>query len=267
MMTKNKSPFEIPTDVRKMTEQSMEQVRTAINGYLQFFQRAVPGNVMGGNELSNKALNYAERNVASAFEFAQKLVQVKDVQDLVKLQTEFIQSQMQAMTEQAKDLSETATKVMEAEGGGDLSEIVKIRAELRKDWQNDPIVPLCIRILEFVCSVPEDQLGRLTFGSFLEPLHKDRIDDELMRALTILVSSRVAALDARVLLLNNDQSQHELSVEELAEARATGQLVHPQTGEMVPELEGRMIPFFVPSARLRGARLRGARLRRARLQS
>jgi phasin len=118
MMTKTKSPFEIPTDVRKMTEQSMEQVRTAINSYLQFFQRAVPGNVMGGNELSNKVLNYAERNVANAFEFAQKLVQVKDVQDLVKLQTEFIQSQMQAMTEQAKDLSETATKaVMDAVKG------------------------------------------------------------------------------------------------------------------------------------------------------
>ena len=34
--------FEIPTDMRKMTEQSMEQVRTAIHGYLQFFQRGVP---------------------------------------------------------------------------------------------------------------------------------------------------------------------------------------------------------------------------------
>ena len=106
-------PLEIPTDVgRKMTEQSMEEVRTAINSYLQFLQRAVPGDVMGGNELSNKVLNYAERNVANAFEFAQKLVQVKDVQELVKLHTEFIQSQMQTMTEQAKYLSETTTKAM-----------------------------------------------------------------------------------------------------------------------------------------------------------
>jgi phasin family protein len=80
--------------------------------YLQFFQRAVPGNVMGGSELSNKILGYAERNVASAFEFAQKLVQVRDIQDLPRLQTEFIQAQMQAMTEQAKDLTETATKAV-----------------------------------------------------------------------------------------------------------------------------------------------------------
>ena len=104
--------FEIPTDMRKMTEQSMQRVKAAINGYLQFFQRGVPSTVMGSSELSNKVFGYAERNVASAFEFAQRLVQVRDLQELTKLQTDFIQAQMQAMTEQAKDLSETATKAV-----------------------------------------------------------------------------------------------------------------------------------------------------------
>lgn len=105
-------PFEIPTDMRKVTSQSMEQARTAINGYLHFLQGHIPGNIMGGSELSNKILGYAERNVGSAFEFTQRLVQVRDVQSLAKLQMEFIQAQMQAMTEQAKDLSETATKAV-----------------------------------------------------------------------------------------------------------------------------------------------------------
>ena len=76
--------FEIPTDMRKMAEQSLEQVRTAINGYLEFFQRGVPGDVMGGSELSNKVFGYAERNVASAFEFAERMVRVRDVQDLTQ---------------------------------------------------------------------------------------------------------------------------------------------------------------------------------------
>ena len=104
--------FEIPTDVRKITEKSVEQVKTAISGYLQFLQRAVLGDVMGGSELSNKILGYAERNVASAFEFAQRLVQVRDAQELTKLQADFVQAQMQAMSEQAKDLGETATKAV-----------------------------------------------------------------------------------------------------------------------------------------------------------
>ena len=105
-------PFEIPTDMRRMTEQSLEQVRSAINSYIQLCRRAAPGDVMRGSELSDKILEYAERNVATAFEFAQRLVQVRDVQNLTKLQTDFIQVQMQAMTEQARDLSETATKAV-----------------------------------------------------------------------------------------------------------------------------------------------------------
>ena len=105
-------PFEIPTDMRKVTAQSMEQARTAINGYLHFLQGHIPGNIMGGTELSNKILGYAERYVANAFEFTQRLVQVRDVQSLAKLQMEFIQAQMQALTEQGKDLSETTTKAV-----------------------------------------------------------------------------------------------------------------------------------------------------------
>ena len=90
--------FEIPTDMRKMTEQSMQQVRRAINSYLHFFQRGVPSTVTGSSELSDKVFGYAERNVASAFEFAERLVQVRDFQSLIRVQTDFIQAQMQAMT-------------------------------------------------------------------------------------------------------------------------------------------------------------------------
>ena len=39
-------------------------------------------------------------------------MQVRDIQGLVSLQMEFVQAQMQALTEQAKDLSETATKAL-----------------------------------------------------------------------------------------------------------------------------------------------------------
>ena len=111
-MTGGTTP-EFPTDVRKMIEQSVEQVRMAVTNYLEFLQRVVPGDVTGGgSELSNKVLNYAERNLASAFEFAGKLAQVKDFQALASLQVEFVQAQMQAMTEQARELSEAMTKAM-----------------------------------------------------------------------------------------------------------------------------------------------------------
>jgi hypothetical protein len=110
-MTGGTTP-ELPTDMQKMIEQSVEQVRTAATRYLEFLKGVAPGDVTGGSELSKNVLHYAERNLASAFEFIGKLAQVRDVQTLASLQTEFIQAQTQAMTEQTNELSEAMTKAM-----------------------------------------------------------------------------------------------------------------------------------------------------------
>jgi phasin family protein len=90
----------------------MENLSSAISAYLDFCKRNVPENVVGGAALSDKIFAYAEKNVASAFEFASRLAQVRDVQELAKLQMDFIQAQMQAMSEQSKNLSETTTKAI-----------------------------------------------------------------------------------------------------------------------------------------------------------
>jgi len=108
----NTLQLEIPTDVRRMAEQSLEQVKKAIDDYLQFTLRAVPGNVVGSSELINNIIGYAERNVANAFEFAQRLVQVRDAQSLISVQMEFVQAQIQAITDQSKDIRETATQAL-----------------------------------------------------------------------------------------------------------------------------------------------------------
>ena len=59
-------------------------------------------------------MSFAERNVLSAFEFAQKVVQTKDTQEFVRMQTEFVQSQIQALSEQVKDLGEVSKAAMDS---------------------------------------------------------------------------------------------------------------------------------------------------------
>ena len=49
-MTGGTTP-EFPADMRKMIEQSVEQVRTAVTRYLEFLQRVPPGDVTGGSKL------------------------------------------------------------------------------------------------------------------------------------------------------------------------------------------------------------------------
>jgi hypothetical protein len=97
-------------DLTELTRQGMEKMQTALSNYLSSFASAARGEVESGNEVTSAFAKYAGRNVANAVAFAQKLVQVKDVQDLVKVQTEFFKSQMEAVAEQAAAVRETAEK-------------------------------------------------------------------------------------------------------------------------------------------------------------
>lgn len=71
--------------------QSIEQARQAMENYLNFVQKSTSALPWTGTDLSKKILSYAEKNVANSFGFAQELTQAKDLQDLVRIQTEFMQ--------------------------------------------------------------------------------------------------------------------------------------------------------------------------------
>jgi hypothetical protein len=56
-------------------------------------------------------MTFAQQNIMASFEFAQKLLRARDVQEMMRLQTEYIQSQMQVLNDQAKELGQSASKV------------------------------------------------------------------------------------------------------------------------------------------------------------
>jgi phasin len=117
-MAKDKSPpFEIPAEMRALAEQSLEQARLAFDKFSAAAHEAVntlEGRAKtaqaGAKDVGEKAMSYAEENVSNAFAFAQKIVQAKDVNDLMQLQAEFVKTQMHTLSEQAKALGQTATK-------------------------------------------------------------------------------------------------------------------------------------------------------------
>jgi hypothetical protein len=60
--------------------------------------------------LNRILLSHATQNVTATFAFVQKLSQAKNFQDVVKIQTEFMETQMNSFNEQAKILGEIYTK-------------------------------------------------------------------------------------------------------------------------------------------------------------
>jgi phasin len=109
--------FEIPPEMRRFAEQSMQQARQAFDGFISAAHRAVSdvegrANAarVGVRDVGEKAMTFAERNVAASFEFAQKLVRAKDVDEIMRLQTDYVKQQMRALNDQATELGQTAAK-------------------------------------------------------------------------------------------------------------------------------------------------------------
>jgi phasin len=111
MMVTPTPSYEVPAEMRDFAEKSVDQARKAFGGFLSAAQKAVDafeGNAStmqaSASDVARKTFDFAEQNVAAAFDLAQKLVRAKDLQEAVQLQAEFARSQMAAMQAQLKEV-------------------------------------------------------------------------------------------------------------------------------------------------------------------
>ena len=110
--------FEIPAEMRALAEKSVEQAKQAFDIFISAAQHAVStaethavNAQAGAKEMGELAIGFAERNMASSFAFAQKLLQAREPKDVVALHTEYVSSQIATLTDQAKELSKRAAKM------------------------------------------------------------------------------------------------------------------------------------------------------------
>ena len=118
--------FEIPADMRVLAEKSVEQAKQAFDIFISAAQHAVnaaethAANAQAGaKDMGELAIGFAERNITSSFDFAQKLLQARDPKDVVALHTDYVNSQIATLTDQAKELSKRAAKMGGPDTGAD----------------------------------------------------------------------------------------------------------------------------------------------------
>ncbi len=117
-----KDPFEqfaMPNEIRAFVEQSVAHARTTFDGFIQAANKAMgqfEGQAAaarsGANEIAHKSIAYAEQNMASTFEFAEKLMRSKDPAEVMRLQSEFLGRQMQTLSAQVQELGQSAAKIV-----------------------------------------------------------------------------------------------------------------------------------------------------------
>ena len=109
--------FEIPADMHAFAEKSVEQARrafdtfvSAAHGTATAFEGRAAAVRKGSEDLRQRAMAFAEQNVASSFDFAHRLVHARDLPEIIQVQSEYVKSQMQVLADQARELGETASQ-------------------------------------------------------------------------------------------------------------------------------------------------------------
>ena len=100
-----------------MAEASFDQARKAFENFVASAQQTaakIEGQGAsvraGAKDISSKAISYAEKNVAASLDYAQQLLHAKDLPEVMRLHSEFVQSQMRALAEQASEMGQIVTR-------------------------------------------------------------------------------------------------------------------------------------------------------------
>ena len=106
-MAKNKPPHFQLSDPAK---QAMQQTQQAVDTYFDLLKQTILSSPTGGTEFGEKIKSIAVHNINAAHEYMRKLSRAKDFQEIMRIQTEFMQAQLNAFGDQAKTLGEVTAK-------------------------------------------------------------------------------------------------------------------------------------------------------------
>lgn len=122
MNPNGRDQFEIPKELRSMAEAGFEQARKSFERFISGAQQAASAIEdrseaarANAKEISTKAMGFAEKNVAASLDHAQQLLQAKDLPDIMRIHSEYVQAQMRNLAEQASEMAQAVSKAaMEA---------------------------------------------------------------------------------------------------------------------------------------------------------
>src|SRR5450432_3528979 len=108
-----KLTMEVPAQVREFAEKSVDQAERAISSFMDSASKSVamaPGPM---TDVARQTLAITEANLKSSFEYARKLMQAKDISEVMQLQSDFLRNQFGVATEQFKKMTGGATSAAE----------------------------------------------------------------------------------------------------------------------------------------------------------
>src|SRR2546430_6846362 len=110
--------LEVPAELRDLAEKTIDQAEKAFGMFFDAAGKSMTSMPGAGTEISRQALSFTEQNMKAAFEHARKLVHATDLQEAMRIQSEFLRSQftnagehMRQITGGVMSAAKDATKI------------------------------------------------------------------------------------------------------------------------------------------------------------
>jgi hypothetical protein len=100
------------SDFSAVGKQTMARAYSAMDYYFDHLKKTVASAPSGGTEFGEKVKVCVGQNISATQEFVRELSYAHDIQDMLRIQMEFMRSQLEAFGEQAKDLGEAYIKAV-----------------------------------------------------------------------------------------------------------------------------------------------------------
>ena len=110
-MAKDSSPLQnFNVEAKQAIQQTVKQTEGAMDNYFNLLQQTMSATPWGKTDFGEKLKSFTEQNIAAVHDLIQKLSQARDFQDIIKIQTEYMQTQLRLFADQAKQLGEAYMK-------------------------------------------------------------------------------------------------------------------------------------------------------------
>ena len=96
--------------IRAMLAETLERLRKASAEYFDLLEKGLGYSQLPVADQAKQFCGFMQRNVTATFDLGDKLIKAKDMQDAVRIQSDFFQEQMRSLTDHAKSMGESAMK-------------------------------------------------------------------------------------------------------------------------------------------------------------
>src|ERR1700760_2608518 len=97
--------LEVPAELRDLAKKTIEQAEKAFGRFFEASGKSMASMPARGSEIPKQALTFTEQNMRAAFEHARKLVHANDLQEAMRIQSEFLRTQFTSAGEHMREIT------------------------------------------------------------------------------------------------------------------------------------------------------------------